>query len=139
MIELTREETIEALECCGSNEYICKTSCPLFPGTDAQCAQTIACNVLSYFVKKEPAPSANDTSSEDYLQEYNNANSAVCQGEVVSKLFCKADRACNSVMCMYDNMTDAEQRAFDIGKTYRDMLSVRNELEELKLRGGDKK
>ena len=133
-MELTKEETIKALESCNTDR--CEF-CPLNNNPD--CNELRDKNALHYLKEKEPAPSANDTSSEDYLQEYNNANSAVCQGEVVSKLFCKADRACNSVMCMYDNMTDAEQRAFDIGKTYRDMLSVRNELEELKLRGGDKK
>ena len=31
----------------------------------------------------------------------------------------------------YDNMTCEEQRAFDLGETYRDMLSVRNDLEKL--------
>lgn len=82
--------------------------------------------------KKEPAPAEAETSpKEKYLQEYNTSVSGVCQVEAIANLFYHAERACKSMMDTYDNMTGEEQRAFDMGETYRDMLSVRNDLEKL--------
>ena len=81
MVELTREETIKVLDCCDSNEHNCETSCPLFPGTDAECAQTIAHNVLRFFMsKKEPAPSGNGTSPNvNPYKMYNTTKINKCQ------------------------------------------------------------
>lgn len=82
--------------------------------------------------EKEPAHAEAETSpKEKYLQEYNTSVSGVCQVEAIANLFYHAERACKSMMDTYDNMTGEEQRAFDMGETYRDMLSVRNDLEKL--------
>ena len=82
--------------------------------------------------KKEPAPAKAETSpKEKYLQDYNTSVSGVCQVEAIANLFHHAERACKSMIDTYDNMTCKEQRAFDLGETYRDMLSVRNDLEKL--------
>ena len=35
------------------------------------------------------------------------------------------------MISIYETMTGEEHRAFDLGETYRDMLSVRNDLEKL--------
>lgn len=82
--------------------------------------------------KKEPAPAETETSpKEKYLQEYNTSISGVCQVETIANLFHHAERACKSMIDTYDNMTCEEQRAFDMGEAYCNMLSVRNDLEKL--------
>ena len=82
--------------------------------------------------KKEPAPAEAETSpKEKYLQEYNTSVSGVCQAEAIANLFHHAERACKSMISIYEAMTSEEHRAFDLGETYRDMLSVRNDLEKL--------
>ena len=82
--------------------------------------------------EKEPAPAEAETSpKEKYLQEYNTSVSGVCQVEAIANLFHHAERACKSMIDTYDTMTCEEQLAFDMGETYRDMLSVRNDLEKL--------
>ena len=131
MVELTREETIKVLDCCDSNEHNCETSCPLFPGTDAKCAQTIAHNVLRFFMsKKEPAPSGNGTSPQNKtLQGNNTTKNPLCQA------LAYVDDAINTILESYENMSDEEQRIFDIGTTYTNMLEARKVLEKLK--GGD--
>ena len=86
--------------------------------------------------EKEPAP-AETSPKEKYLQEYNTSVSGVCQVEAIANLFHHAERACKSMIYTYDNMTCAEQRAFDMGEAYCDMLSVRNDLERLLMKAGE--
>lgn len=88
--------------------------------------------------EKEPAATGTVTSSkEKHSQEYNTANSAVCQEAFVKNLFATAQRAVKTILDTYNNMTEAEQRAFDMGEAFRDMLTVQNELEELSMKGGE--
>ena len=88
--------------------------------------------------KKEPAPAEAETSpKEKYLQEYNTSVSRKSQAEAIANLFYQAERACKSMIYTYDNMTCEEQRAFDMGEAYCDMLSVRNDLERLLMKAGE--
>ena len=59
-MELTREETIKALESCNTDR--CEF-CPLNNNPD--CCELIKKSAMRYLKEKEPAPSANDTSSND--------------------------------------------------------------------------
>ena len=133
MVELTREETIKVLDCCDSNEHNCETSCPLFPGTDAKCAQTIAQNVLRYFLnkkEKEPAPAATGTSPEENnLQGNNTTKSPICQA------IAYVDDAIQTILEVYEQMSGEEKKAFDLGETYKNMLCAKKELEQLE--GGE--
>lgn len=87
--------------------------------------------------EKEPAPAEAETSpKEKYLQDYNTSVSGVCQAEAIANLFYQAKRACKSMISIYETMTCEEHRAFDLGETYRDMLSVKNDLEKL-LKAGE--
>ena len=58
-MELTKEETIKALESCNTDR--CEF-CPLNNNPD--CCELIKKSAMRYLKEKEPAPSANDTSSE---------------------------------------------------------------------------
>lgn len=129
MVELTREETIKVIECCVDEKH-CSEECPLW-GENAFCESAIAQNVLRYFVnKKEPAPSGNGTSSEENnLQGNNITKAAICQA------LAYVDGAIDTILESYENMSDEEQRIFDIGTTYTNMLEAREALEKLK--GGD--
>ena len=130
MVELTREETIKVLDCCDSNEHNCETSCPLFPGTDAKCAQTIAQNVLRYFLnkkEKEPAPAATGTSSEVKTLHIDDiTETVICQA------ISYVNDAIQTILEMYEEMSCEEQKAFDLGETYKNMLCAKKELEQLK-------
>ena len=125
MVELTREETIKVLDCCDSNEHNCETSCPLFPGTDAECAQTIAHNVLRFFMsKKEPAPSGNGTSPEVKTLHIDDiTKTVICQ--VLSS-------AMSTIMELYQQMSEEEQKAFDLGEAYKDICFASAQLEKFK-------
>ena len=131
MVELTREETIKVLDCCDSNEHNCETSCPLFPGTDAECAQTIAHNVLRFFMsKKEPAPSGNGTSPEVKTLHIDDiTKTVICQA------IAYVDDAIQTILEVYEQMSGEEKKAFDLGEIHANMLSAKEELE--KLNGGD--
>ena len=60
MKELTREETIKAVEACKSEDC---ANCLLYEYEN--CVELREINVLHYLKEKEPAPSANGTSSND--------------------------------------------------------------------------
>lgn len=127
-MELTREETIKALEQCDKNSC---DGCPL-SGNDDRCFYIVQENALRWLKENEPAPSANDTSSEkeNTLHLDDSTSKQICQA------LDKVDRAVTTIISdIYDNMTVPEQRAFDLGEIYRDMLSAKCELEGLK--GGD--
>ena len=76
-MELTREQTIKALECCENQNY-CK-DCPLF--RSVSCETALKANALCYLKEKEPAP---DT-SEDKLN-----TKIVHTDDSTSYAFCQA-------------------------------------------------
>ena len=60
MVELTREETIKALESCNTDR--CEF-CPLNNNPD--CCELVKKSAMRYLKEKEPAPAATGTSSEE--------------------------------------------------------------------------
>lgn len=73
MIELTREQTIKALECCISDN--CR-ECPHYPKCGS--SEDLLKLALHYLKENEPAPSANDTSSM-YSHDNDNIEILACQ------------------------------------------------------------
>lgn len=85
--------------------------------------------------KNEPAPAATGTSSEvskdtDNTHFDNSVKTQICQ-EVQ-----KAYKACELILDIYERMEDEEQKAFDLGQSYRAMLEVKEELTRIG-NGGD--
>lgn len=125
MVNLTREETIKALESCNTDR--CEF-CPLNNNPD--CCELVKKSAMRYLKEKEPAPSANGTSSQVKCLHVNDITKTVmCQ------VLAYVDEAIDTILESYENMSDEEQRIFDIGTTYTNMLEARKELEKLK--GGD--
>lgn len=124
-MDLTREETIKALESCNTDR--CEF-CPLNNNPD--CCELVKKSAMRYLKEKEPAPAATGTSSEENnLQGNNTTKNPLCQA------LAYVDDAINTILESYENMSDEEQRIFDIGTTYTNMLEARKVLEKLK--GGD--
>lgn len=125
---MTKEEIIKAAEYCNEN-YTCG-GCPLVAeDVGESCRRGFAKYILAK--ETEPAPPEGDTSSQkNYLQKYNNTISAKCQ------VFEYCDRAVTMILQIYENMNEAEQRAFDLGEVYRDVLCATVEIEDAKLKGG---
>lgn len=126
MVELTREETIKVIECCVDEKH-CSEECPLW-GENAFCESAIAKNVLRYFVnKKEPAPSGNGTSPEVKTLHIDDiTKTVICQA------IAYVDDAIQTILEVYEQMSSEEQKAFDLGETYKNMLCAKKELEQLK-------
>ena len=133
---LTREETIKAFKICHCGEGYCD-DCPM-QCEDKPCKKELSSAVLHYLKEpkeNEPAPSANGTSSEvsddtcSILQFDDSTKEQICQ-EVE-----KAYKACELILEIYERMDDNEQKAFDLGQSYRAMLEVKKELERIG-RGG---
>lgn len=83
--------------------------------------------------ENEPAPAPTVTSSsKNTLYSDDNTSERICQEKTVEKLRRSALRTRNAILQIYENMTDTEQRAFDIGEVYKDVLISMEELE-----GGD--
>lgn len=75
-MNLTREETIRALDVCNDMEEACE-HCPLH---DVQCCKDILKRNYSEYIKNEPAPSANDTSSKENIIQVKDTTAAeICQ------------------------------------------------------------
>lgn len=135
---LTREETIKAFECCYMT-FNCK-GCPLSKQGECHVGNSgnpeINKAVMHYLKENEPALSANSTSSEvvskdtgSILQFDDSTKEQICQ-EVQ-----KAYKACELILEIYERMDDSEQKAFDLGQSYRAMVEVKKELERIG-RGG---
>lgn len=122
----TDEEVVEAALCCTANA--CET-CPFivlgagFKKCVIKFSEYIANNT-----KNEPAPAATGTSSEvsddtcSILQFDDSTKEQICQ-EVE-----KAYKACELILEIYERMDDNEQKAFDLGQSYRAMVEVKEEL-----------
>lgn len=133
----TDEEVVEAALCCTANA--CET-CPFivleagFEKCVIKFSEYIANNT-----KNEPAPAATGTSSEvvskdtgSILHLDDSTKEKICQ-EVQ-----KAYKACELILEIYERMDDSEQKAFDLGQSYRAMVEVKEELTRIG-NGGDGK
>lgn len=81
-------------------------------------------------VKNEPAPAPTETSPQNNNLHFDDSTfKSICQA------FDSVGRAVNTILDTYNAMSESEQRAFDLGESYRDMLSAKRELDEIK--GGD--
>ena len=73
--------------------------------------------------ENEPAPSANDTSSkENYLNNNDTSEKAKCQEAITA--------AVNSMCDIYNEMSEEEQRAWELGEVYKRVLDVQRMIEE---------
>lgn len=119
---ITKEEFEKAVEYCNSNARGC-SGCPLC-GRALDCGEYLA----KYIKENEPALSANSTSSEvsddtcSILQFDDSTKERICQEAE------KAYKACELILEIYERMDDSEQKAFDLGQSYRAMVEVKEEL-----------
>lgn len=136
---LTREETIKAFECCYMTHNC--GGCPF--DKQGKCnirnfgKPEVNKAVMHYLIKNEPAPAATGTSSEvsvkedtDNIHFDNSVKKQICQEAQ------KAYKACELILDIYERMEDSEQKAFDLGQSYRAMLEVKEELTRIG-NGGD--
>lgn len=121
---ITKEEFEKAVECCASDITDCD-GCPLCASDKHRMCSTY----LAEYIKNEPALSANSTSSEvvskdtgSILHLDDSTKEQICQ-EVQ-----KAYKACELILEIYERMDDSEQKAFDLGQSYRAMVEVKEEL-----------
>ncbi len=120
---ITKEEFEKAVECCASDITDCD-GCPLCASDKHHMCSTY----LAEYIKNEPALSANSTSSEvskdtgSILQFDDSTKSVICQEAE------KACKACELILEIYERMDDNEQKAFDLGQSYRAMVEVKKEL-----------
>ena len=125
---MTRDEIILAAKCCIVDNC---GACPFI--NRSNCITDFMKNVLEC-IKTEPALSANSTSStkkENTFQIDDSTKEQICQA------YKTADEACSNILTVYEEMSESEQRAFDIGEAYGKIFDTRCKLEEL--RGGDGK
>lgn len=128
---ITKEEFEKAVECCTGFIASCE-NCPLCE-KDFKCGMYLA----EYLKETEPAPAATGTSSEvsakedtDNIHFDNSVKTQICQEAQ------KAYKACELILDIYKRMEDEEQKAFDMGQSYRAMLEVKEELTRIG-NGGD--
>lgn len=128
---ITKEEFEKAVEYCTGFTVNCE-DCPLSK-KDFKCG-----TYLAEYIKNEPALSANSTSSEvsddtcSILQFDDSTKERICQEAE------KAYKACELILEIYERMDDSEQKAFDLGQSYRAMVEVKEELTRIG-NGGDSK
>ncbi len=128
---ITKEEFEKAVECCASDITDCD-GCPLCASDKQRVCSTY---LAEYLKENEPAPAATGTSSEvsddtcSILQFDDSTKSVICQEAE------KAYKACELMLEIYERMDDSEQKAFDLGQSYRAMVEVKKELERIG-RGG---
>lgn len=132
---LTRGETIKAFECCYMTHNC--GGCPFDEQGKWACSAESEINkaVMHYLKENEPAPAATGTSSEvskdtDNIHIDDSVKTQICQEAQ------KAYKACELILDIYERMEDEEQKAFDMGQSYRAMLEVKEELTRIG-NGGD--
>ena len=122
-MKLTKEQTIKAAKYCTTISN-CATCCMV---NEHDCRAEIIKHVLHYLEENEPASAPTETSpKETTLRFDDNTLLGICQA------FNFADRAVNTILDTYNTMSESEQRGFDLGESYRDILNARCELEKLK-------
>lgn len=130
---ITKEEFEKAVECCAGDTTDCD-GCPLC----ASDKHRMCSAYLAECIKNEPALSANSTSSEvsddtcSILQFDDSTKERICQEAE------KAYKACELILEIYERMDDSEQKAFDLGQSYRAMVEMKEELTRIG-NGGDGK
>lgn len=130
---MTRDEIILAAKCCIVDNCV---SCPL--AGHGNCITDFMNHILEY-MKTEPALSANSTSSEVSVKEdTDNIHLDDSTKEQICQEAQKAYKACELILDIYKRMEDEEQKAFDMGQSYRSMLEVKEELTRIE-NGGDGK
>lgn len=128
---IPKEEFEKAVNYCTGFTVNCE-DCPLSK-KDFKCG-----TYLAEYIKNEPALSANSTSSEvsddtcSILQFDDSTKERICQEAE------KAYKACELILEIYERMDDSEQKAFDLGQSYRAMVEVKEELTRIG-NGGDSK
>ena len=132
--EFTNEDIINAAKHCATNADC--DNCPFFATLEIEgCIETFTQYIVNN-TKKEPAPAATGTSSEvsddtcSILQFDDSTKERICQEAE------KAYKACELILDIYERMEDEEQKAFDMGQSYRAMLEVKEELTRIG-NGGD--
>ena len=124
--EFTNEDIINAAKHCATNADC--DNCPFFATLEIEgCIETFTQYIVNN-TKKEPAPAATGTSSEvsddtcSILQFDDSTKERICQEAE------KAYKACELILEIYERMDDNEQKAFDLGQSYRAMVEVKKEL-----------
>lgn len=125
---LTRDEIILAAECCIAGNC---GACPFI--NRGNCITDFMKNVLEC-IKNEPAPAATGTSSE-VSKDTNSTHLDDSTKDQICQEAEKAYKACELMLEIYERMDDSEQKAFDLGQSYRAMVEVKKELERIG-RGG---
>ena len=121
---ITKEEFEKAVEYCASDTTDCD-GCPLCASDKQRVCSTY---LAEYLKENEPAPAATGTSSEvsddtcSILQFDDSTKERICQEAE------KAYKACELILEIYERMDDSEQKAFDLGQSYRAMVEVKKEL-----------
>lgn len=129
---MTKEEFKKVVEVCTNADRNCG-QCPLSKKI-YRCGGYLA----RYINENEPAPAATGTSSEvsddtcSILQFDDSTKERICQEAE------KAYKACELILEIYERMDDSEQKAFDLGQSYRAMVEVKEELTRIG-NGGDGK
>lgn len=125
---ITKEEFEKAVEFCTNADENC-AHCPL-----SKKFFTCGRYLTRYIKENEPALSANSTSSE-VSKDTDSTHLDDSTKEQICQAYETTDKACTDILLIYDEMSECEQRAFDIGEVYGKICSTRDKLEELK--GGD--
>lgn len=127
--KFTSEDIIKVAKCCIVDNCV---SCPL--AGHGNCITDFMKNVLEC-IKSEPAPAATGTSSEVVSKDTNSTHLDDSTLLDICQAYETADEACSNILTVYEEMSECEQRAFDIGEAYGKIFGTRCKLEEL--RGGD--
>lgn len=131
--EFTNEDIINAAKHCATNADC--DNCPFFATLEIEgCIETFTQYIVNN-TKKEPALSANSTSSEVVSKDTDNIHIDDSTKERICQEAEKAYKACELMLEIYERMDDSEQKAFDLGQSYRAMVEVKKELERIG-RGG---
>lgn len=128
---ITKEEFEKAVNYCTEFTVSCK-GCPL-NGKDLVCGV-----YLTKYIKNEPALSANSTSSEVVSKDTDNIHLDDNTKRHICQAYKTADEACSNILTVYEGMSECEQRAFNLGQSYRAMVEVKEELTRIG-NGGDGK
>lgn len=127
---ISKEEFEKAVEYCASDTTDCD-GCPLCASDKQRVCSTY---LAEYITKNEPAPAATGTSSE-VSKDTNSTHLDDSTKDQICQEVEKAYKACELILEIYERMDDNEQKAFDLGQSYRAMLEVKKELERIG-RGG---
>ena len=127
---ITKEEFEKAVEYCTGFTASCE-NCPLSE-KDFKCGVYLA----EYLKENEPAPAATGTSSEVVSKDTDNIQIDDSTKEQICQEAQKAYKACELILDIYERMEDEEQKAFDMGQSYRAMIEVKEELTRIE-NGGD--